>query len=289
MKKNVPGHSGNHEQLIFGIGDYHDKYHPANQSQRVYLESMIKKYRNSKVIVEDLGSVNNDGKGMCCNFMMHVGKGVLSALADAARLASVDVDNIEYRYCRVAALGPLLNNLHVDPSAIHSASSIPLSMIEQETADELDKIQKYNDGNLLNGMYKAAARHIKKIFGQLKFDRFSEKSVAEYCSRWPKNQYRDNLEKLCIFDSILLDMKIIHSIIIAPDKSVIIIVAGGSHIEKTKHLLTRLGYKEVMGFSGVFSDHVETALGSEKKDSSTTKCPGALDMRILDQYTSLVK
>ena len=111
MKKPIDPQKNTY-QLIIGIGDYHDKTHPVNAEQRTYLESFIKNCRKaaSKVIVEDLSSINNDGKGVCCNFAINAYGGVLGTLADIARLQSVDVDNVEYRFCRVAGIGPLLNN-----------------------------------------------------------------------------------------------------------------------------------------------------------------------------------
>lgn len=287
MKKTIKISSGDsHEQLVFGIGDYHDKHHQANQEQRNYLESMIKRFHYGKVIVEDLGSVNNDGKGMCCNYMMNIGRGILSSFADVARSYAIDVDNIEYRYCRVVALGPLLNNLKADPYTISSAASVPLSALKDEAVNEVDALQKYNDGYFLNGMYRSTAHSIRKMFKQLKLDRsFSgNESVADYCNQWPKKLYRENLEKLCIFDSAVLDMKILHSLVTSPEKQVIIIIAGGSHIETIRETLVRIGYEKIMGFADSAVKHVETALGSESSTKKIDTAPPALDMHLLDQF-----
>src|SRR5882757_9286673 len=52
----------NERQLIIALSDYHLKSHPANKTQRMYLEFLLKKCAaaKGKLIVEDLSSVNND-------------------------------------------------------------------------------------------------------------------------------------------------------------------------------------------------------------------------------------
>jgi len=288
MKK-VINPATNDCQLIIGIGDYHDKNHPANVIQRAYLESLIKKCRflKSKFIVEDLSSVNDDGKGMCCNYIINAQGGILGKLADVARRESVDVDNVEYRYCRVTALGPLLNNPQLKPHSFSSSSSIIVDALNKEVHDEIKKIQNYNDGAFLNALYKRTAHEVSKSLSQLMRDNVANQSIAEYCTHLQKKEYIKNLEKLCVFDSALIDMKIVHSVMSAPYRSIIFVAAGGSHIEKISTLLEFIGYQKIIASSpNVSVKHraIENAFGSDKKKVNTGFLPEPIDMHFLDQF-----
>src|SRR5438105_7857752 len=63
-------HSQNVSQYIVLLADYHDKKHPVNNDQRIYFESLLQKYSDQKIklIIEDLSSVNNDGRMVCFNY-----------------------------------------------------------------------------------------------------------------------------------------------------------------------------------------------------------------------------
>jgi hypothetical protein len=126
-------------QHVVLLGDYHDKKHPANKGQRAYLESLLKKYNSKKVklIVEDLSSVNNDGRMICCNFGINCDEGVLGRLANKARALGIAVDNVEYRYCRVAGIGPLLNNITSNPHSFRSSVGITIASLHKEIVDEI--------------------------------------------------------------------------------------------------------------------------------------------------------
>lgn len=288
VMKKIINPQTNDAQVIIGIGDYHDKNHPANADQRSYIEAMIKKCKKGKLIVEDLSSVNNDGRGMCCNYIINARGGILGKLADVVRADSGDVDNVEYRYCRVAALGPLLNNVQAEPSRVASTSMISLTALAQEVSNEIERIKQYNDGTVLNALYKRTAQEVTKAFKQLQLDNTRHTTVADYCSNVSKKNYSKELEKICIFDSPIIDMKILHSIVSSPDKSVIVVAAGGSHIEKVSALLAVLGYKKVVAPAGEFlkCHAVESALGSESKKADSLATPPALDMHILDQFVN---
>lgn len=273
------------KQIVIGIGDYHDKSHPANSDQREYLEALFKKAKNLKLIVEDLSSINNDGRSMCCNYVINSRGGILGKLADVARTESVEVDNVEYRYCRVAALGPLLNNNQVVSEQRASSSSLLIKVLLQEVLDELERVRHYDDGLFLNGLYNRCVHEVQKSLQQLKMNSYGSITIADYCTRFFKNKHTQELEKMCIFDSPLIDMKIIHSIVSSPEKTIIVVAAGGSHIEKTNAILATLGYKKIITSSSSSIQHhaVESSLGSDKKNKAGVN-PPALDMHILDKF-----
>jgi hypothetical protein len=275
-------------QIVIGIGDYHDKSNPYNAHQRNYLEAFIKKCKllNSKVIVEDLSSVNSDGRGFCCSFSINARGGILGKLADFARTESIDVDNVEYRYCRVAAVGPLLNNSEVLPNNFSSSTAITVDAVGKEVRDEIEVVKRYDDGVFLNALYKKVTQDVNKSFNKLKLNQDPQLSIADYCKRFFKNEYIKNLERLCVFDSPLVDMKIIHSIVKSPDKSVIVVAAGGSHIEKMSENLAGIGYKKILLKAPLkmVDDTlaVKSSLESEQKRAADE--PPAIDMRILEEF-----
>lgn len=234
-------------QLIVLLADYHDKKHIANKAQRKYLESLLKRCSKNKVklIVEDLSSINNDGRMICCNFGINCAEGVLSNLANKARSLGIAVDNVEYRYCRVAGIGPLINNAHSDPHSFKSSSGITLFSLYKEIIDEMEKIKKYNDGKKLNDYYKRAVAHVRAHLSKMNIggaDR--NKTVAHYCAQLRSNTYRKKLEDLCIFDSAFIDSNVMHSIMCC-DMPIIFVVAGGSHITQVNKLLEKIGYESV--------------------------------------------
>lgn len=234
-------------QCIILLADYHDKAHRANKDQRTYLESLLKKYRkhNVKLIVEDLSSVNNDGRMICCNFGINCTDGVLSHLANKARSLGIAVDNVEYRYCRVAGIGPLINNTDIDPHSFRSSCGITLFSLYKEIIDEMEKIKKYNDGKKLNDYYKRAIRHVRAHLSKMNIDDIDHnKTVAHYCAQLRSSTYRKKLENLCIFDSALIDSNVMHSIMCC-DMPIIFVVAGGSHIVQVNKLLEKMSYESV--------------------------------------------
>jgi len=235
------------KQHIILLGDYHDKKHPANQDQRAYLESLIKKCAavKGKLIVEDLSSVNNDGRMVCCNFGINCSEGVLGQLAHKARELGIGVDNVEFRYCRVAGIGPLLNNIEVSPFSVRSSATITTSSLHKEVVDELEKIKRYDDGKQLNNLYKKTVTSVRDALLKMRLCVDHECTVAQYCVQLRSKQYRQELEKLCIFDSALIDMNILHSIAARKKNPYIFVVAGGSHAEQVSAMLQSMGYELV--------------------------------------------
>ena len=235
------------KQIIIFLSDYHDKKHPASREQRIALERILRKCipHKTKLIVEDLSSVNNDGRMICCNYGINCADGMLSHLAHKAREMGIVVDNVEYRYCRVAAIGPVINNIDSDPHSFRSTAGITLNSLHQEIEDEITKITHYDDGKKMNAFYKQAIRGVRDTLPKLslcKADRTM--SVARYCVGLRSNRYRQELEKLCIFDSALIDSNIIHSLACSQEE-LILVVAGGSHIEQICNRLRSLGYKQL--------------------------------------------
>lgn len=248
-------------QFIIAFADYHLKSHPSNKEQRIYIESLLKKCAavKGKLIVEDLSSANNEGKMMCCKFGVNCSEGVLGQLADKARALGIDVDNVEYRYCRVAGIGPLLNDGKAKPHSFKSSSTITISSLHKEVVDEIEKIKKYDDGKFLNNLYKNTISKVQTALQKMKFNNHAM-TVADYCKSLCHKQYRQELEKLCIFDSALIDMNIMHAIATCPDAPFIFIITGGSHTEQVNAFLKRMGYKSIVKKSAIHPQPVDITI-----------------------------
>lgn len=272
-------------QLVVGLGDYHLKCHSANKLQRMYMdECLLKKcvQLKSKFVVEDLSSINNDGRMICCNFGINNTEGVLSKLADKARSMGIAVDNIEYRYCRVAGIGPLLNNLKSHPHAFRSSATIKIASLHKEIADEIEKIKNYDDGKLLNDCYKRATTAVHSALSKLGFN--GQGTVADYCKQLQRKQYRHELEKLCIFDSALIDMNIMHAIAKYPEESLIFVIAGGSHIDQVSSMLKRMGYQILLNTSSCAFPALKKVLNSESNGGMADIHPEPIDLAIIDKF-----
>jgi hypothetical protein len=272
-------------QRIIALSDYHFKKHPSNKEQRRYIKSLLKKCVEieATLIIEDLSSVNNDGRMICCHFGVSCSEGMLGQLADKARVLGIKVNNVEYRYCRVAGVGPLLNNIEVGSHCFKSSSTIAMPSLYKEVVDEIEKIKKYNDGKFLNNLYKNAVSRVETALAEMGFDNRNV-TVADYCKLLRHKQYRQELEKLCIFDSALIDMNIMHAIAMCPDEPFIFIIAGGSHIEQVNTFLKRMGYKSVLKKIAIAAPMLKKVLDSDAVHASSDIHPQPVDIAIIDKF-----
>jgi len=271
---------GGRQQYIILLCDYHDKVHPANKTQRVLLEQFLQRcaIAKGKLIVEDLSSVNNDGRMICCNYGINSCEGVLGHLANKARELGICVDNVEYRYCRVAGIGPLLNNIRSNPHSFRSSTAITTIALYQEVLDEIEKIKKYDDGKKLNAFYKRTITEVCGMLSKMGLHTTHKKNtIAHYCSTLESGNYRQQLENLCIFDSALIDLNIMHSIA-SCDRSLILVVAGGSHIEQVSKLLQKMGYQSL------FTTSISSSKKTIHSDSASETCPQPIDISVLDTF-----
>ena len=276
----------NKKQLVIFLWEYHLKSHPVNKSQRAYIESLLKRCAalKAKLIVEDLSSVSNDGRIGCCNFGINCSEGVLGQLANKARSWSVAVDNVEYRYCRVAAVGPLLSNIKANPDSFRSSAVISTVSLQKEVTDQIEKIKKYDDGKFLNDLYKRTTSSVNAALSKLGFNK-SKVTVAQYCVPLMRKEYRQELEKLCIFDSALIDMNIIHSIVTSSVEPIIFVLAGGSHIEQVSSVLERMGYEVVIqGSANSSGPLLKKVLNSDNASASSDVHPQPVDITIIDTF-----
>jgi len=277
--------SNENKQIIVYLSDFHDKSHSCNTKQQKDLISLLKLCLRikGKLIIEDLSSINNDGKSLCCNYSINCCDGVLAQVAKKARAMKIDVDNIEYRNCRVASLGPLLNNPQSSPDCFKSSSTITIAALYKEIIEQIEKIKKYDDGKKLNALYAGNIVSLYKMLEKLGFNAYRDYSVAQYCQQlYKRKEYRQELENLCIFDSALLDMNIIHSIATS-SHPLIFIVAGGAHVEQVRKRVSLLGYQPLFSIAHTasFSFRKSLNVGEHKASSSV---PQPIDLINVEKW-----
>jgi len=265
---------------VIALSDYHDKKHPATVDQKIHLRDLLNTCKACKahVIVEDLSSANTQGAQGCGSYMVNSRGGILGGLSSTCKRMDLEVSNLEYRFCRVAAFSPLLNRAMVRGTNAHPSDAIYMRDIYAEIVQQIEKIAAFDDGSLLNAWYK---QHIDLIRAQMQTlwgKDHNNMSVARYMI--VHTQERDKihvLKKLLTFDSILFDLDLVHTIV-NTDAQIILVVAGGMHIENMCTMLEKVGYvctyKTLMG--GTIYDTVAYVKSMVQSGDQTQ--PTALDL-----------
>jgi hypothetical protein len=258
---------------FIGLSDFHDKQHNATPAQTEAIRQLLRQMprHETKVIVEDLSTENNCGRKSCGRFFLNSRGGILGGLAQTCKDHRLDVENVEYRYCRVIALGPLLHNLKADLSSIPSLKGVRVSDIMQEVQSTADHIKQYNDGSTLSKWYAEHLRDLAVHIERLKMEQYKNISMADYVSRHTTHENRlKTLKYLLTFDSDLLNVLMVHYVQAAADKERVLAVAGGTHINHVVEMLKKLGYQEAYSTKPeYFREHnLEKCLGSNITDGA---------------------
>lgn len=274
----------NRYHYFIGLGDFHYKQHPANrQHLDEFHELLAGASKDSlKVLTEDLSVANDIGRRGAQGFSINSRGGLLGGLTDMCRSYGVYTQNLEYRYARVCAFGPLLNNVGQEPSSFDSMRKLSVRDLSDEIYTELDRIALFNDGPQLQSWYTSCVRDVEKKMLSFKWPSCQNVSVAEYVSR-NKKPLGPFLQKLLTFDASLLDVKIVHEIMQHSDVERTCAIAGGSHIERASKALKKIGYTSVWqtqsGGPSVSAIDVEKDL--HKVDYAK---PAPISLQILKKY-----
>lgn len=226
---------------LIGKSDFHDKSHPATKVQEIQIENIMARCnkQSTQFIVEDLSSHDFNGRAHACGpFVIHSRGGILGGLAQHCEQKGFYVDNVEYRYCRVASLGPVINNIEHAEMPFPSTHAISMGVLLQEIDDNMQEIKTFNDGRRLNALYDSIVRDVKRELTNLKLHETRHTSVAHFMTHHSTQANRlDLLNQLLTVDGPLIDIKIMHSIknaqhcITTPhDDCYLILIGGGSHI-----------------------------------------------------------
>jgi hypothetical protein len=325
---------------FIGLGDFHDKSHSITDLQIKQIDALVArcKKERTKLIVEDVCSEPTSGTKLCNKFCINSTGGILGGIANKYKNSGFNnfsgnptgnptgnpsnsnlnnLDNIEYRFCRVASLAPVINGLKSDYKNFMSTSKIRIGCFKDEIMNQINEIRGYNDGGALKKWYQVAIDSVINSMACLKFDKCLDTNIADYLNLNSDNKNRLNfVKKLLIFDSCLLDAKIVHSIVgqncgksagfssAAVNTCVVtgsntnspvlnkslaqnfIVMAGGSHIRNVSSVLESIGYKPVYQSNVIVKKEVATQNCAPSNIMSDGFCckPEPADLSVLERF-----
>lgn len=281
--------SGQYSYFV-GLGDFHDKSHKITPIQVQQIDAIISRCDpgRTKFIVEDISSLSSSGKKCCNRFFINSTGGILGGLANKYRKKrNLLVDNVEYRFCRVASLAPVINNINANYRKFPSTNNISISAFGREIATVTKEILDYKDGKMLSNWYLRCLSQVAKHMNFLHFQSKLKMNIADYiysCTNFTNRL--SFVKKLLVFDSSLLDAKIVHSIIGPQGRQNAIVIAGGSHIRSVSRVLQTLGYQSIYNSKVSLRREYDTkrCLGSNITPGGFCRKPEPVDLRVIDRF-----
>jgi hypothetical protein len=237
----------NQYHYFIGCSDFHDRFHGSNGAQRRALMQKLSAVDKQQVLVllEDLSSPNTAGEYGCSTYTIRSCDGILASLTKECQKKGLEVQNLEYRYCRVIALGCLLKNYEKKIPSLWPTRELTVEMLLAEIKNALQDIRSYQDGSLLAEWYKNTYHMVEQSIRWYKFEQYATMNLALYIDiqapSWGRQTF---LKQLLTFDSSLLDCKLVHATV-QSQKQKVIAIAGGTHIQRVVHQLERIGYQTI--------------------------------------------
>ena len=271
----------NRFHYFIGLGDFHHKQHPANQQHLDELHQILANSEKGslRILTEDLSVANDQGRRGAQGFTINSRGGFLGGLTDTCRTYGIDTQNVEYRYARVCALGPVLNNLNSDPFVFDSTRKLTVADLSDEINTELCHIARFDDGPDLQAWYASCARDVEHKMTAFDWPAHHKMNAAEYISRTKKAR-GPFLQNLLTFDAGLLDVKIVHDIAQHQHIERTCAIAGGSHIDRTSNALKKIGYTPVWHTqsSGSVVSAIDAGPEAYKAEYAIKPAPISLDV-----------
>jgi len=282
--------NGAEYKYFIGLSDFHDKKHPANDTQLAELRSLLATCppEKIKIVSEDIGSPGVNHDGQCGRFFVISEGGVLNGFAALCKELGLHFDNFEYRYCRVAALGPVLHNINFKPGQFASVATTRVSALVEEIQAILGELNRYNDRPLLKDLYAASKTRMHKLMNELHLFEHADRTVEQYLAAVTTDQNRlAFVKKLLTFDSVLFDLRVLHSIL-QNKTDVDLLLAGGSHVTRVAKLLAKFGYKYVqVGKPGFTKEYnLKNCVGNHVVDGQYCEQPKPIDIRVIKDFLS---
>jgi hypothetical protein len=276
-------------RYFIGCSDFHDKTSPVNQTQQQVLNTALQQCdrAKTKILIEDLSSVGSGGRLACGRYQVNSRGGILGGLAEKCRCMGLEVDNVEYRYCRVSSLGPVLNNLNQRPKAFPSVAGTTVAVLANEIDAIVQEITTYTDGPILEAVYQHNIKQVQPQLTHFKNNSHKDMSVAEYLESHSKPKERlEFLKHLLTFDSCLLDLKMAHAICAPCKAEKVVAIAGGAHIARVSELLEKVGYEVVYASDTQYKKECDLTkcLGSNIVDGAYCIHPEPIDLEQLVKY-----
>ncbi len=270
-----------------GFCDFHDKLHPYNGIQRKKIEELLPSHNPEHilVLVEDLSSTNDAGKLGCGSYFINSRVGILAGLGSFCKNNNVPAQNVEYRYCRVVALGPVINAIQADPHSFPSARKMTLTHLTQEVE------QAYND--LLLGAATSEFKNeltartgaLQKNIEKLKNIPPHQKTIADYLHAHSNAFNRLEIVKnMLTFDGVLIGFKLVDATLKAPAKQKIIAFAGGTHINEAYDILQKVGGYEPIVDSVIAGSADRVAQGINTNSAGGPAKPEPISLELLEHY-----
>ena len=278
----------NQYHYVVGCGDWHDKSDQATHLHRNQLEQFIRSANpaTTKLIVEDLSTMQNGKPAHCRNFSVNTHGGLLGGLAQVCCESKLAVENIEHRYCRVASVGPLLHNPNKDLK-----SSRPTCTIQ--VGDILAEIRQ-STAQLMNSLHPECTKFKAPITKtmqchtrDLHLKQHEQLSMADYVSMHQGTDKRFDLFKaLLVFDSSLLDLKIVNAVLNGQDKKTVVVIAGGTHIMRAADMLKQSGYEKVYTSTIRYKPEydLKRCVGAPIEKNNYCSRPEPIALSLLEQY-----
>lgn len=280
--------SGRYRYFV-GLSDFHDNANRINGEQLAVLQSLLTAVPQEKLVVglEDITSAGMTTSNIEKEFCIKAEGSFLAGCAQACRALRLPTNNFEYRYYRVASVGPALNNLQAPVHTFESTRKISVALLVREIEDVCSQIQAYQDGHVLREFYGICVNDVKKQMQELGLYEHSNKSVADYLETVARSEQRLALmKKLLTFDSVLLDVRMLHSILTENKRSIYMICAGGSHTARVAQLLIKCGYEHVhtTQSNSIREYNLEKCLGSNIIDGAYCQKPTPIDLHGIERF-----
>lgn len=272
-----------------GFSDFHDRTHAANKIQRKKIEEHLPTYdpQDILVLVEDLSSPNSDGRLGCGSFYINSRTGILAGLGNFCKNNKVPYCNVEYRYCRVVALGPVINNIHADPAVFPSTQKMTVTHLMQEIEQAYNDLLLGNHSALFKTVLEEKSVLIQKEMKKLNLMRDHNKTIANYLATnsTPANRL-DVVKNLLTFDGILVGFKMVDATMKAPHKEKIIAFAGGTHINEAYELLQKVGGYEPVSHHEIAAkgSAVGRGIGAPIINNGYMVKPQPISIELLEHY-----
>jgi len=251
VRRTMPGTS--EKQYVVGLSDFHDRSQSdVAAEQRRMFEKLLKTSDSTKMrfLVEDLSSPNCEGTCSCANYRVNTRGGFLGGITDAIKQHGYRADNLEFRYCRVVALGlTAVGNGGKQARTLQEA--IKLDQFINETQSQFAVIGRYQDHGVAP-WYRSCTQAVESAMAKLNLFGCQKWTVREYLhvmtqpETTSKNKrYDDVLEELLSYDSPLFDVRLVHEVLNDVRHKTVVVIAGGTHVREAFDALLKAGYEHV--------------------------------------------
>lgn len=271
-----------------GLSDFHDNASSVHKTQFSHLQELLRSVSTPawEIGTEDISSVGVGRSEHCGAFSIQAHGSLLGDFTRYCRVRGFLTNNFEYRFCRVAALGPVLNSIAKDPHSFEPTKHISVSALIREVDAIFSELRSRNDGPVLQAVYDACIARVRTQMKQFGWYEHQNKSVADYIALVTTAQTRMSfLRSFFTFDSVLLDLRILHNVLNQNERSYLMF-AGGSHTSRVAQLLTKFGYKKVQNVQSeaIREYDLKKCLGSNVVDGAYCPRPAPIDIRHLQQF-----